>query len=383
MTWNKARDVVWTVLGIAGLFYVAGSLLRLVASGVLLLALGALLAFVMMAPVAWLERRTRLPRGWAAAATYALTLVTLGSLGTWAVTALGAQLAALTGALPAALADAQAQVPALEAEVRAFGLTVDLAALQAQAVADLQRTGLASQGIAWASALGASALNTFLVLVLSFYLVVDGGRLGEVLVAIAPARTKPYLLFAEKSLLSVVGGYLRGQLIMGAIVAVAVLVLCLATGIRYSLVLAALAFMAELMPMVGPALKGGAIRPAGLTDSLRLSLVGIALYFLMRTALVYILGPRILHRTVGVHPIATTLGLVLGARLFGFWGVVFSAPVLGFVFILVEAMYRGIVAYRREQHSLVPVQQPQPHQPPHASQPAQQLHHPVTAQRAA
>jgi predicted PurR-regulated permease PerM len=352
MGWSKARDIVWTLLGIAGLLYVTGSVLRLVASGLLLLALGALLAFVFAGPVGLLERRTRLSRGAAAAVVYAVLLAAVGSAGTWGAAALGAQMAALSHALPASLAGAQAQLPAIEDRLSAVGVTLDLAALQAQALAEVQRAGVASQGIAWAGALGISALNAFLVLVLSFYLVVDGKRLAEALLAVAPARLKPYLLFAEKSLLSVVGGYLGGQLAMGAIVGAAVLVLCLVLGVRFSLVLASIAFMAELMPMVGPAITGTAVGLAGITQSPRLGLLAFGLYFLVRTALVYIVGPRILHRTVGVHPIATTLGLVLGARLFGVWGVVFAAPALGFTFVLVEAIYRGVVAYRQEQRVL-------------------------------
>jgi len=346
MSWTKARDIVWTALGVAGLFYVAGSVLYLVANGLLLLTLGALLAFVLSSPVGWLQRRTGLSRGPASSIVYALLLVVLASLGTWGVSALGTQLSALAAALPTLAQDAQERVPALEADVRAFGLTLDLSLLQNQLVNELQRAG-ATQGIAWAGAIGVTAMNTFLVLILSFYLVVDGSRLGEAAVAVAPVRVKPYLLFAEKTLLRIVGGYLRGQLVMGAIVGTGTFLLCLALGIRYSLVLALLAVFCELMPMIGPAIMGIAVALAGFAQSLQLATAGVALYFAFRTAIVYVIGPRIIHRTVGVHPIATTLGLVLGAKLLGIWGVFFAAPVLGFVFVAIEIIYREVRTYRQ------------------------------------
>jgi predicted PurR-regulated permease PerM len=107
---------------------------------------------------------------------------------------------------------------------------------------------------------------------------------------------------------------------MGAIVGGTVYALCLLLGVRYSLSLAALAFFCEFMPMIGPTLMVAAAALAGFIDSLRLALLAPALYLLLRTGAVYVLGPRIISQAVGIHPIAAVLGLAIGAKLFGVWG---------------------------------------------------------------
>lgn len=341
-TWARARDVVWTLLGVFGLVYAAAFVLKLFTHGILMFVLSAVLAFIVRPAVTRLERHLSLPQTAAALIVYLFLVVLLSSLGAWGVAQLSAQLTAALNSLPEYYQTLQERIPALEANARAIGISVDVKAVQAEIGTDIPRAGLAWQGLAWVSALGGTAVNTFLVLVISFYLVIDGERLLEALLAITPAGWKPYLLFAESTLLRMVGGYLRGQLTMGAIVGVTVLALCLLLGVRYSLVLAVLAFFCELMPMVGPILMGTTMTLVGLVDSLRLALLGGSVYIALRTLVVYVLGPRIVSHAVGLHPIATILGLVVGAKLFGVWGVLFAAPVLGFSFVIMAAVYRQL-----------------------------------------
>lgn len=339
-TWAQARDAVWTVLGVLGLLYVMWSLLRLLSYGLIVFGLAAVLAIVIRPLVEGIQRRSGLPMGAAALLAYVFFVGLAGVLGGWALTQLGTQLTAFAQALPASYAAVQERIPVLEANARSLGLSVDVEAMRTGLLPDLQRTGLATQGLAWATALGGAVITGFLALVLSFYLVVDGERLAVGLVAIAPTRWRPYLLFAEKTLLRMVSGYLLGQLTVGAIVGSCVFALCTLSGVRYSLVLAVLAFFSELVPLLGPIITGSSIALAGLVDSFWLAVVGTCLYYLLRTSVVYVLGPRIVQRYIGLHPIATILGLAVAVRLFGVWGLLLTSPVLGFASVLVAAVYR-------------------------------------------
>lgn len=344
-TWGQARDVVWTVLGAVGLVYVGWSLLSLLSYGLLVFGLAAVLAIVVRPAVEGLQRRSKLPMGAAAVLAYICLVGLVGALGGWAVTQLGTQLTALAQALPASYAAVHDRIPVLEAYARSWGLAVDVQAMSTGLLAELQRTGLqstglAAQGLAWATALGGAIVTGFLALVLSFYFVVDGERLAVGLVAVAPTRSRPYLLFAEKTLLRMISGYLRGQLTVGLIVGTCVFTLCTLSGVRYSVVLAVLAFFCELVPLLGPIITGSAVALVGLVDSFWLALAAACLYYLLRTTVVYVLGPRIVQRYIGLHPIATILGLAVAVRLFGVWGLLLTSPALGFVSVLVAAVYR-------------------------------------------
>ena len=342
-TWGRVKDITWALLGICGLVYVAVWSLKWITSVLLLFVLAALLAFIIQPVVAAFERRLGLTRTSSAALAYLVVVGGLGGLAAWGITSLVEQASAAVTTLPSVVAALQQHIPDLESLARSFGFTVDVAAAQAQLRDALPAGGdLATRGLAVAAHAGDAALNFFLVLFLSFYLVLDGDRLIASVLEISPTAWKPYVLFVQKTLLRVVGGYLRGQITMGAIIGVSVFVVSLALGIRYSLLLGVLGFFFEMVPMVGPTLIGAVMVVAALLTSVKLALLALAFYLLLQMVESNVLGPRITGHAVGLHPIASMLGLVAGAKLFGLWGALFAVPVLGFAFVVVAAVYRQV-----------------------------------------
>src|SRR5581483_6734686 len=341
-TWGRARDIVWTLLGISGLVYVFGWAIGFITSVLLLLVLASLLAFIIWPVVRALERWLRLSRAAAALVAYAVTVVLLLAAGAWGITQLYAQITAAITNLPTAYQGLQSRIPNLEARAAAIGITIDIRALQARLLSELQSAGFASHGLAWAASLGDIAANLFLVVFLSFYLVIDGERLGNALIEITPARWKPHMLFLQKTLWRVVGGYVRGQLTMGAIIGLSVFVASLVLGLRYSVLLGLLGFFFEMIPMIGPTLIGICMTAIAALESFKLALVVLAFYIALQTVESNVLGPRITGHAVGLLPIASMLGLVAGAKLFGLWGALFAVPVLGFAFVIIAAIYRQL-----------------------------------------
>jgi predicted PurR-regulated permease PerM len=58
----------------------------------------------------------------------------------------------------------------------------------------------------------------------------------------------------------------------------------------------------------------------------------------------YILGPRLVGKAVGLHPLISLLAVTLGAELFGLWGAIFAAPVAGVLQAFTMALWDN---YRR------------------------------------
>jgi predicted PurR-regulated permease PerM len=346
--WGRARDVVWTLVGVGGLLYFAGWALKWVISILLLFVCSALLAFVMRPLVTWLERRLSLSRGRAALLAYAAVVLAVFSLGAWAVSQLAQQVAAAIASLPATYQALQERIPALESRAAEVGVNVDVRALQTRLVAEFQGSGLAAHSLEWAAAVADSAFNILIVVFLSFYLVVDGEHLATTALRVTPPRWKPHALFVQKTLLNVVGGYVRGQLIMGAIIGGSVFVACLLLGVRYSLLLGVLGFFFEMVPMVGPILIGACMTAVALLDSVHLAVFALGFYLLLQAIESNVLGPRITGHAVGLHPIAAMLGLVAGGKLFGLWGALFAVPVLGFLFVIAAAVYRQVLGLNPE-----------------------------------
>ena len=93
--------------------------------------------------------------------------------------------------------------------------------------------------------------------VLVFYLMKDSSRIMESLHAPLPAALRPYfrdlLAIADRTM----GGYIRGQLILGLVVGTIVAVGLLALGIPFAVVLGIVAGLTELVPIIGPWIGGG------------------------------------------------------------------------------------------------------------------------------
>jgi predicted PurR-regulated permease PerM len=137
-------------------------------------------------------------------------------------------------------------------------------------------------------------------------------------------------------------GYLRGQLILGTSVGLAAWIGLTALNmagmkIPYTVLLAVVAGITELVPVIGPII--GAI-PAillGLADSPTTALAVTILYIAIQQLENHILVPRIIGESVGVHPAILMVVLVVCSQVFGLLGAILSAPL--------SAMARDLLLY--------------------------------------
>jgi predicted PurR-regulated permease PerM len=194
------------------------------------------------------------------------------------------------------------------------------------------------------TALTNTFLNIFLVGVISFYLTLDGKRIRDSLVSIAPKRWLPNVLLFEDALNRVVGNYIRGQLTLAAIVGVLTGFICVVTGLNnYALICGVLAFLFETIPMVGPALAS--ITPLLLSlllaDPFPRTFWVILLFIALQLIESNILGPRIVGHAVGLHPVASILALIIGARLFGVFGALLATPIVAAGWVVIASIYRS------------------------------------------
>ena len=88
--------------------------------------------------------------------------------------------------------------------------------------------------------------------VLIFYFAKDSNQIGSYLISPFPGDLRPYLLDIARIADGTLGGYIRGQLILGLTVGVAVTIGLMALGIPFAAVLGVVAGISELVPIIGP-----------------------------------------------------------------------------------------------------------------------------------
>jgi len=187
-------------------------------------------------------------------------------------------------------------------------------------------------------------INILLVAVMSFYLTLDGKRIRNAIVKIVPEESTPHVLLFEDALNRVVGNYIRGQLTLAAIIGVLAGAGCYFLGLNnFALIIGALAFLFETIPMVGPTLASiPAILISLLLPDPFPRTYAVLIYFIVIQLIESnILGPRIVGHAVGLHPVASILALVVGVQLFGPFGALIATPILAATWVVVTSFYRS------------------------------------------
>lgn len=134
----------------------------------------------------------------------------------------------------------------------------------------------------------------------------------------------------KNDLLLALTGYIKAVLILVTISFFEVLIGYNILGIRYSLFLAILTAVADLLPILGP---GTVLVPGAVINFVSgeyFTAVGFLILYIIVTMVRQFLEPRIVGGNIGLHPLATLVSIYLGYRLFGVAGVI-----LGPIFAIV------------------------------------------------
>jgi hypothetical protein len=128
----------------------------------------------------------------------------------------------------------------------------------------------------------------------------------------------------------VFSSYIRGQIVLGLLVGAAawvgLTILDLAGfNVRYAILLAVIAGVTELIPIIGPVIGAIPAIAMGFFDSPTTALAVAILYALIQQLENNFLVPRIVGESVGIHPAILMIVLILFSQ-FGLLGIILSAP---------------------------------------------------------
>ena len=184
--------------------------------------------------------------------------------------------------------------------------------------------------------LASGAFWLMIILMIAFYLVKDADRLVEQLDDLSPPGYRDDFARLRQEITEVWNAFLRGQLLLGLAMVAITTVVCMAVGLPYAVVMGLIAGVMEFVPNVGPII---ALIPAVLvalfqgSNFLPLSNFWFAalvagLYLVIQQVEGNLLVPRILGRSLNLHPLVVLVGVIVGGSLAGILGMLLAAPVL-------------------------------------------------------
>ena len=334
--WSRRRDIPLSILAWSGVVFLILWMAGHVTRTIIVLVIAALLAYALAPAVSFFQRA--MPRFEATLLVYLVVLLGIGTLVFFIVRTAVGQITSLSNQVASLLTPASNGMTPLEKTLESLGISqTQINSVRDQLIA--QTEGVVGGILPFLSEFLNGLLDILLVAILSIYLLADGGRVTHWLRQNMPRRQRGRVRFLLNTLQRIVGGYIRGQLLMSTLIGVLVGLGMTILQVPYAILLGVLAFVLEFIPVLGTLVSGAICVLLALTRGWIIALIVLAYFVFVHIIEGDVVGPRIIGKAVGLHPVVSLTALVAGAELFGIWGALFASPVAGVIQAFIVALW--------------------------------------------
>jgi len=323
---NRTGNVVTTV----ALFVVTATILYVARGPFFILLLSLLFAYLLDPAVTWVQQHARLGpknRGWAIAQVYLVGAIVIGSAGYAFGPHLAAQIKHLNSAVPKIIEGGSdgsgnsilESIHGLSA-AQQLGVRSFLASHSYFINRVLERTAASAASVA------ASAIWLLAIPVLAIFLLKDGRQILDATIEGLERRGgRTAFEHILRQIDTMLARYIRAQLTLAGLSFLFYSISMLVLGFPYAFALGALGGALEFLPAVGWIASAVMILTIGyLTHSHWIWMAGLVVVW--RIVQNYVNSPRIMGKTLELHPLTVIVALMVGAQVGGIAGVYISVP---------------------------------------------------------
>ncbi len=334
--WSQSTKWLVIISSLAALVWIIARFSQIIAP----LVIAVILAYVLNPPVRLLTTSIRLPRTLAVVCIYLALIVILSLVIVAFVPSLIQQVMSINVAFQNIVEEGISRFfeQPLFIKIGDFGFSIELLDVYQEVSGTLQSivSPLASRTVSFLIGLASGFAWLVFVLIVSFYLLKDLGRFGRSINKLVPDdyRYEVHRLGEEVNVIW--SAFFRSQLVLCAVVGAVVGVTMQVVGVRNALILGIIAGVLEIIPNIGPIIAAiPAVLIAYFQGSTYLllsngwfALLVIGLYVVIQQLENNILVPRIIGRSLNLHPMVVIIGAIAGANLAGILGMFLAAPIL-------------------------------------------------------
>jgi predicted PurR-regulated permease PerM len=213
-------------------------------------------------------------------------------------------------------------------------LRAEIAQAPVQIAQWVQLRGLQTAGHVVVVLAGTIAIVAVFIVVpvVTAYLLLDLEQLKESLAAIVPADRWRDTMSLLSEIDGVIGGFIRGQLLVALFVGVLITIALMLLHVPYPYLFGLLAFFGDLIPYVGAVLAFlpaffSAILTNGWVNALLVTLAFVAIF----EAEGHLIAPTVVGRQVKLSAFVVIVALLIGGEVAGLFGMLIAVPVAGVV----------------------------------------------------
>jgi predicted PurR-regulated permease PerM len=298
---------------------------------VLLVLVAALVVAGTLSPaVRWLEEK-RVGRGAGIAIVFAAFFIVAVLVAALTIPTLLSQAAGLLEHEPALRAQ-------LTDYLAASHLSAPLATWLRGLKADALTSVLGATAVAFSVRVFTAIAYGLSALFLALYILIDRDRLRGGLFAVVPRSHHIRLARIMMNLETIVGAYIRGQMITCLLMGAFTFVLLSACGVENALAIAAFAGLADVLPYIGPVLSVGPAVLAALPHGSLVVVIVLVLMIAYEEFESRVLIPRVYGRALRLPSSVVLFALLAGGTLMGILGALLALPVAATAMMLVEEL---------------------------------------------
>jgi predicted PurR-regulated permease PerM len=188
-------------------------------------------------------------------------------------------------------------------------------------------------------------------LIVAFYLLLQTEQIVEKFYGLVPAPYRDEIRGLGHRIDEILGGYIRGTLLLIPIMSVLTYIALTILGVRYALVIAIATGFLEIIPLIGPWSAAGIAMSVALFQATApfgwpnwaLALVVGAIYFILRMFEDNFIIPFVVGHAVHLHPVLVLFAILAGGAIGGPFGLLISIPVAAVARLLLRYIYRKLV----------------------------------------
>ena len=174
-----------------------------------------------------------------------------------------------------------------------------------------------------------------IVPVISAYLLMDSESIKRYFIAIIPPSRRDGSLEVLSELEAVIGGFIRGQLLVGASVGILITLMLTIMHVPYAFLIGLGAAILDIVPYVGAVVSFiPAVLLAFFNNGPANAVIVAALFIAIFEIEGHFIAPNIVSKTVALSPLSVVLAILIGGELMGVVGMFIAVPVAGMLRVL-------------------------------------------------
>ncbi|NLZ82982.1 MAG: AI-2E family transporter [Clostridiales bacterium] len=200
-----------------------------------------------------------------------------------------------------------------------------------------------------------SFLTTFFFsFLIGFYFMIDGRMFmkytKKICFALFNEKKNQQLRGMIEDLDEVFSGYIRGQMLDALFMMATISIVLSAIGVKFSIVIGIFAGIGNLIPYFGPIVAYVSTTLVCLTNGdMRKLLIALIALVIIQAIDGNFVGPRLLSKSIKIHPLIVIISLIFGSAIGGFLGMLLAVPIGAYIKLVFVRFIDNKVAKREKQ----------------------------------